>query len=163
MTDSGEVQKTVLVVDDEADIRLLLGGILGLRYQVKTAAAGLEALELIGRAPEVVDLVLTDLRMPRMDGRELLRSLRADYPDLGVMRTSAHGTVTEAVKAMRNGAFDYITKPLPLDFNEIYAKIERYFEMRELKRQTEQLNKQSLDLSYFPRSNPHLPACRVET
>ena len=151
-------QKVILIVDDEADIRLLLEDILGLRYQVKTAADGLEALDLIERSPEAIDLVLTDLRMPRMDGMELLRALQADHPGLGVMMISAHGTVSEAVRAMRGGIFDYITKPLPLDFNEVYAKIDRYFEMRDLKRQQEQLHKQILDLSYFPRSDPNFLA-----
>ena len=153
--------RTILVVDDEEDIRLLLQDILTLRYQVLTASDGIDALEKIAARPDAIDLVLTDLRMPRMDGLELLAEIQRQYPQLGVVMISAHGTISEAVAALQQGIFDYIPKPLPADFNEIYAKCERYFHFRALQQKQEQLQEEILQRSYFPRSNPHFVARAV--
>ncbi|MBI2504151.1 MAG: response regulator [Candidatus Latescibacteria bacterium] len=155
---------TILVVDDEEDIRLLLEDILSVHYRILTAADGLEALELIVARPDEIDLVMTDLRMPRMDGMELAQKVRAEYPRIGVIMISAHGTISEAVQALKKGVYDYLTKPLPADLQEIYAKCERYFRTRELEQQQEKLKQEVLTLSYFPRSDPDflVRACPVQ-
>jgi DNA-binding NtrC family response regulator len=153
-----DTRHTVLIVDDEEDIRLVLEDILSVRYHVLSASDGIEALEQIAKHANTIELVMTDLRMPRLDGMGLVQRLRQQYPEIGIMMISAHGTITEAVNAMQNGVFDYITKPLPADLDELYAKCERYFSMRRLQLQQEKLQRKIVELSCFPRSNPHYVA-----
>jgi len=150
-----EQEKGILIVDDEEDIRMMLEDILEVRYRVLTAFDGVDALKQIKAHREQIDLVLTDLRMPRMDGMELLARIDRDYPDLGVMLISAHGTVVEAVGALKSGAYDYITKPLPANLNDLYAQFERFFQIRTMRHEQEKLQEEILHLSYFPRSNPN--------
>jgi formate hydrogenlyase transcriptional activator len=76
---------------------------------------------------------------------ELAEKIQRDYPGLGVMVVTAHGTIATAVEALQSGIYDYITKPLPADFHEIYAKCERYFQMCSLRRQQEKLQKELRD------------------
>ena len=151
---------TLLVVDDEESIRLMLEDILGVRYRVLTATDGVDALRVLASGEDEVDLVITDLRMPRMDGHDLATTLLSDYPHLGIFLITAHGTIDTAVEALQGGIHDYITKPLPANFSEIYAKCERFFQMRDLRTAQEKMQHQLLELSYFPRSNPHL-VCRA--
>ena len=123
------IQKpTVLVVDDEEDIRLLLEDVLSVRYCVLTASDGVEALERLGATDGAVNLVITDLRMPRLNGIALVEAIQKQYPRTGVMVISAHACAAEAAQALKSGAYDYITKPLPVDLQEIYAKCERFFQ-----------------------------------
>ena len=82
-------------------------------YRVLTAADGATGLQAF--QAESVDLVLSDVRMPEMDGIELLTRLKGMQPDLPVIMLTAHGTINSAVEAMRLGAFDYLTKPFELD------------------------------------------------
>jgi len=100
----------ILIVDDEERIRHLLAIMLGRRgHQVDQAGDGVEALEMINAKP--FDLVITDIKMPRMDGMELLkRIMEMDIP-YPVIFITAFATVESAVEAMRQGAVDYITKP----------------------------------------------------
>jgi len=101
----------VLVVDDREGIRSFIAEALdGAGYQVVTAADGAEAMEAAGAGR--FHLVITDLKMPRMDGMELLARLRRLDPTLPVIVLTAHGTIDNAVEAMKLGAFDYLTKPL---------------------------------------------------
>jgi len=152
-----ECVPTVLVVDDEEDLRIMLKDILSVRYRVELAVDGVDALDKLAAKPQI-ELVLTDLRMPNMDGMELLEHLCRDRAEVGTIIISAHGAVADAVDAMRAGAFDYITKPLPADFNEVYARIDRYFEMSRLHRERESLQEQIRQLAHFPRSNPNYVA-----
>ena len=104
----------ILVVDDEKNIREGLGKALELEgYEVFLAADGLEALSHIDRG--VVDLVIADLKMPKLSGEELLKRVVATYPTVPVIILTGHGTIEAAVQAMRNGAYDFLTKPLNLD------------------------------------------------
>ena len=153
-------RRTLLVVDDEESIRLMLEDILGVRYRVLTAIDGLDALRVLENTEDQIDLVITDLRMPRMDGHDLAATLLSDYPNLGIFVITAHGTIDTAVEALQEGIHDYITKPLPANFSEIYAKCERFFQMRDLRVAQDKMQRQLLELSYFPRSNPHL-VCRA--
>lgn len=113
----------ILVVDDEAPIRDIIrkglsqiGG-----YSVEVAQNGFEAIEKIEK--DVFDLVLTDLKMPEMDGLELLKTIKGTRPEVLVILMTAYGTIETAVEAMRIGANDYITKPV--DLNELLIHISK--------------------------------------
>ncbi|NJK87981.1 MAG: sigma-54-dependent Fis family transcriptional regulator [Myxococcales bacterium] len=123
------VERTVLVVDDETNLRKVLSAHLRREgYEVLTAADGAEALELMDR--EAVDVVLTDLRMPNVDGMVLLEELTRRYPGRPVVMLTAHGTVDTAVSAMKLGAFDYLTKPF--DKDELHLVIAKAFASSQL-------------------------------
>jgi len=110
------VTKRILVVDDEQNIRTVLRALLASTgADVVTAASGEEAVDHLGEG--VFHAVLTDLRMPGMDGMDLLRHVNRHYPGLPVVMLTAHGTVDTAVEALKRGAFDYLTKPF--DHTEI--------------------------------------------
>ncbi len=101
--------KRILIADDEANIRRVLEAILKRDgYEVVTAANGIEALSGMSRD---VHTVITDLKMPGLSGMELLRKLTVDYPDVPVVMITAHGSVENAVEAVKLGAFDYLEKP----------------------------------------------------
>ena len=112
----------VLVVDDEADIRLGLRRLVGaLGAEVLEAADGLAALELLEQ--QSVDLVLTDLQMPRLGGAELLERVKQRQPDLGVVILTGYGTVQTAVSCLQRGAAHFLTKPF--DNDEITGLVSR--------------------------------------
>src|SRR5512138_3235233 len=99
----------ILVADDEPNLRRVLGAILQREgYEVIHAVDGEEAL---AAAEDGVEVVITDLRMPRLDGMGVLRRVVADHPDVPVIMITAHGSVDSAVEAVKLGAFDYIEKP----------------------------------------------------
>lgn len=101
----------ILVVDDEEDIRSFLADALHAEgHDVAEAPDGEAAWSRLGA--EGFHLVLTDLRMPRMDGMELLRRLRQTQPEVEVVVLTAHGSVDSAVEAMKLGAFEYLQKPI---------------------------------------------------
>ena len=109
-----DIPMRILVVDDEAPIRDSLQEILESEgFEVGLAGDGLQALQIL--TDTEFDLVLSDIKMPRMDGMELLTHLAKNFPQLPVVMISAHGTVQTAVEATKLGAFDFITKPLDLD------------------------------------------------
>lgn len=113
---------TVLIVDDETDISLILK--LQLEdsgYQTVRARDGIEALECLNR--QSFDLMLLDIKMPRMNGIQVLEHARRDYPDVSVVMMTAHGSEAIAVDAMKKGALDYIAKPFSTD--EAVKKVER--------------------------------------
>ncbi len=127
---------TILVIDDEKNIREGLAEYLRMDgYDVLLAADGKEGAQAIERGD--MDLVITDLRMPGMSGSELLRLVVSRYPSVPVIVLTGHGTVEDAVEAMRGGAYDFITKPVNLDHLSILAK--RALERRELVRRNEEL------------------------
>ena len=100
----------VLIVDDEVNVRKVLGTLLEQAgYQVVSASSGEEALRCVrAHDPEVV---ITDMKMPGMDGLAVLRRLRTDFPEIPVVMLTAHGTIELAVEAMKGGAHDFLTKP----------------------------------------------------
>jgi DNA-binding NtrC family response regulator len=120
----------ILLVDDEANARTAMAELLrDDGYTVETAADGFKALPKLEEfAP---DLLLTDLRMPGMDGLELLRRCRERDPSCVVLVMTAHGAVESAVKAMRDGASDYLLKPLNID--EVQLVIARELERKSLR------------------------------
>ncbi|MGD1821177.1 MAG: sigma-54-dependent transcriptional regulator [Pleomorphochaeta sp.] len=106
--------KTILVCDDEKNIREGLAMALELEdYNVIMAENGKVAWSLINKND--VDLVITDLRMEKMTGQELLKKIVSSYPNIPVVILTGHGTIETAVQAMRDGAVDFFTKPLDLD------------------------------------------------
>jgi DNA-binding NtrC family response regulator len=136
--------KKLLVVDDDSLIRRSLGEMLRREgYAVVEAAGGAEALKLAGTAAP--NLVITDFNMPEIDGLQLLRELRAKKPDLPVILVTGYGTVEQAVEAMKNGAYDYVSKPI-LD-EEMKLVVRRALEDRTLREENTDLKKR-LDLRY---------------
>jgi len=102
--------ETILVVDDEKNYLVVLSAFLTEEgYETLTAEEGQQALEILEGAD--IDLVLTDMKMPSMDGIELLRRIKEKSPDLPVVVMTAYGTVEKAVAAMQQGAFNFIQKP----------------------------------------------------
>ncbi len=103
-----------LVVDDEKNIRVTVRRCLDSGdIQVSDAINGEEALEILSR--ESFNLLLLDLKLPGLDGMEVLRRVRTLYPDLKVIIISAHGSVQTAVEAMKTGALDFLEKPFTPD------------------------------------------------
>ena len=129
----------ILVVDDEATARSGLSKLLGQEgYTVETAADGLLALEAIAESAPA--LIITDLKMPNLDGMGLLAKLREQNLDIPAIVTTAFGEVSVAVQAMRAGAEDYLTKPI--DFDALLLAVERALERREVKTEAENLRRQ---------------------
>ena len=90
-------------------------------FRTVEASDGAAALELLAREP--VDAILTDLRMPKLNGLELLEQVRRRHPEIPVVMLTAHGTVGSAVEALKQGAFDYLTKPFdPDDVRQVMEK-----------------------------------------
>ncbi len=113
--------ETILVVDDEKNYLLVLSAVLEEEgYEVLTAQGGHEALEI--QKSSDLDLILTDMKMPAMDGIELLENIKALDPDLPVIMMTAHGTIDKAVEAMQKGAYSYILKPFDNERLTIYVK-----------------------------------------
>jgi two-component system, NtrC family, response regulator AtoC len=105
---------SILVVDDEPLMRDLMSDMLkSLKYDVYTASDGLEALDLLSKTN--IDLTISDLKMPKMDGMALLTAIKKEYPYIPVLIMTAHGTVETAVQAMMLGAFNFILKPFTID------------------------------------------------
>jgi len=104
----------ILVVDDELNMQLVLKALLKKEgYDVATASDGIEALKVLKSGG--VAVIVTDLKMPKLDGVGLLERVIRDYPSTPVIIITAHGTIATAVDALKKGAFDYITKPFERD------------------------------------------------
>ena len=132
-------ERAILVVDDEEAQRKVLAGFLRKRgFEVIQAASAAEAIEQA--RVRVVDLVLTDLRMPDRDGLTLVDDLRRINPEVPAVVMTAFGTVKTAVDAMKRGAADYLTKPIDLD--ELEVLIDRVLERRALISENAELRRQ---------------------
>jgi len=118
-----------LVVDDEARLRQILMHVMRMDgFRCLEAANGAEALELLREYP--VTLVLSDLRMPKMDGMALLRAVRQRYADIAVVMVTAVPDVEQAVSCLANGAMDYLIKPFLLE--EVRARVSQALDRRRL-------------------------------
>jgi len=130
----------ILVVDDEEDILYVLEGHLTRAgYSVTTARDGEEALTRFREARH--DLVIADVRMPKLDGLGLLKALREIDADLGVIMITGHGSIETAVEAMKVGAYDYLTKPFR-HINEILLTVERALEKPRLVVEVQRLRRE---------------------
>jgi len=120
---------TILVVDDERNACSGLAILLQDEgYQVVTAFDGREGLERVRDSSP--DMVLTDMKMPEIDGLQFLQSAKNDFPELPVVVMTAYGTVETAVEAMKAGAFDYLLKPI--NFEELLLTVQRVLSYQEL-------------------------------
>jgi two-component system, NtrC family, response regulator AtoC len=122
-------KKQVLIVDDEPNLRKILAAQLSRDgYDVLLAEDGEQGLALLRE--HHIDLVVTDLKMPKVDGMTLLREALAEQPELPIVMITAHGTVDTAVEALKLGAFDYLTKPF--DKDEVRQIVGKALKTREL-------------------------------
>jgi DNA-binding NtrC family response regulator len=146
----------ILVVDDERIVRVTTSDDLRDHgYRVREFSSGHAALQYLKEAPSEVDVVVTDLKMPEMDGIELMKRLKQINPDIFVLLMTAHATVDNAVEAMKQGAYDYISKPFNMD--ELLLTIERIREVKSVKEENRQLRSQvsrKYDTSSFIGSTP---------
>ncbi len=131
---------TILLVDDEEDVREVLEmSLVDMGYTVHTAESGLEAMQLFSRTTPPI--VLTDIKMPGMDGIELLQTLKRENPDIEVVMITGHGDMDLAIKSLKYEATDFITKPVNVDALAISLKRvqDRIIMKRQLKEYTESL------------------------
>ncbi|HBV85102.1 MAG TPA: two-component system response regulator [Desulfosporosinus sp.] len=131
--------RKILIADDEANMRWVLERALSKAgYDVETAEDGQIALD---RAfSERPDLVLVDLKMPKIDGISVLKRLKEHYPDLMIVMMTAHGNTATAVEAMKSGAHDYLMKPFDID--ELLITVRKAFEVESLREQVDYLKEE---------------------
>src|ERR671937_1460382 len=134
---------TLLVADDDPGLRESLERTLTREgYRVLLASDGRAALERLQAGD--IDLIVTDLKMPGLTGLELLRAAKAIAPDVDVILLTAFGTIEEAVKAMKDGAYDFLTKPFQRA--QLLRLIRQALERRELIEQNRALQQRLDDL-----------------
>ena len=136
----------ILVVDDEQSLREVLSIMLKRAgYAVTSVSDGEEAIEQVQK--EIFDLVITDLRMPKVDGMEVLRAVKSASPETVVLIITAFATADSAVEAMKQGAYDYLTKPFQVD--EVQLIIRNALEKRRLTTENILLKREMASQSSF--------------
>ncbi len=114
-------QEDIMVVDDELNMRRVLSALLKKEgYRIISMADGKQALEFLGN--QEISVLITDLKMPGMDGIELLEKVNSRWPHIPVIILTAHGTISTAVEALKKGAFDYLTKPFEQEELKLVVK-----------------------------------------
>jgi DNA-binding NtrC family response regulator len=132
------MKSVILLVDDQDTIRFFLEKTLTQEgYQAVTAKTGGEAIEKVGRI--MPDLVLLDLKLPDIDGLEVLQKIKESFPEIGVVMITAFGDIETAVKAMKAGAYDFVSKPINLD--QLLFVISKGLESERLNREVLQLKR----------------------
>jgi two-component system phosphate regulon sensor histidine kinase PhoR len=135
----------ILVVDDEKVIRDGCHRVLtGRGYQVLTVENGKDAMDVL--AGECIDIILLDLKMPIMSGEEVLEKTSTQYPEIPVIIITGHGTIDTAVECMKNGAYDFITKPF--QFDQFLMTINRAAEKRVLEQKAKNLQDENVKNLY---------------
>lgn len=141
------MESRILVVDDEKEIRGFLSKALTRMggFQVELAESGEEALQKMEKEP--FDLVLTDLKMPKMDGLQLISEIAKSKPETLTMMMTGHGTIDSALEAMKRGASDYLMKPLNLDeliirIRKVLDEKQRFVRLRDFADQLEKANQE---------------------
>lgn len=130
MANTDTPSRHILIADDDDGVRSVLQDLLeGEGYTVSEAKSGTEVLTTLARGNEF-DLLLMDVRMPGIDGLDVLERLRKNNNDTAVIMITAHATASVGIQAMQRGAYDYLTKPFELD--EVLLLIQRLFEHQEL-------------------------------
>ncbi len=136
----------ILVVDDERSMRDFLSIMLKKAgYDVATAVDGEEAVKILHK--DIFDLVITDLKMPKVDGLQVLKTVKELSPDTVVIVITAFASTETALEAMKEGAYDYITKPFQID--EMKIKIQKAIEKRRLSAENVLLKKELKDRAVF--------------
>lgn len=136
-------KNSVLIVDDEKNTRDGLARLLRGKYETRAVAGGSEALNALSERS--FDVMLSDIRMPGMDGITLMRRAMASHPDLRVILLTAYGSIETAVEAVKQGACDYLTKPVNLD--DLEQRIRRAIRSHEVEQENRNLHEQ-LDTRY---------------
>ena len=148
----------ILIVDDEKNIREGLGSSLEMDgYNILLAENGKSGLNIVNTKD--IDLVISDLKMPGLSGEELLKNISASNPNIPVIILTGHGTIESAVNAMRDGAFDFLTKPVNLDRMSLLVKRalanrQLILQHKELQREVEKINKKNKFSSIIGKSAP---------
>jgi len=133
---------SILVVDDELNMRLVLSAMLKKEgYEVFVAEDGLAALSILKEND--VSAIVTDLKMPRLDGMGLLNRVSKEYPSIPIIIITAYGTVNTAVDALKKGAFDYITKPF--DQDDLRNVIKKAIKTREFNQDEVMMSDEEID------------------
>jgi two-component system NtrC family response regulator len=123
----------ILLVDDEPEILTLFSKVLAKKgYAVSTASNGMEALVELER--DQCAIVITDLKMPKMDGMELLKRVKRNYPEVEILVLTGFGTIESAVEAMKKGAFNYFTKPYNID--EVLIELKKIFQLKRMRHES---------------------------
>jgi len=154
------IKKPILIVDDEKNIRLTLEeALVSLEAEIDTAVNGEEALAKLKEKD--FGLVLLDLKMPGMDGIEVLRRLRDIRPDIRVIIITAYGTIDSAVEAMKLGAVDFMQKPfVPKEIRKLVSRVIDREKLNEQKAENYasyfELAKKSMGDRYFEAAIEHL-------
>jgi DNA-binding NtrC family response regulator len=149
------MRQRVLIVEDDAPARKGMADLLSLwGYEVATAGDGVEALERVSEESPAV--VVSDLVMPGMDGLGLLSALRVDHPDVAVIMLTGQGSIESAVQAMKEGAYDYLTKPL--DPARLQVLLERALDRAESAREVHRLRRELRHRGAFGRLVAGTPA-----
>ena len=130
------LKRTILIIDDEDGIRNVLGDVLQDEgFAILRAPDGLQGLRLLKN--EVIDLVFLDVWMPGMGGLDVLRAIREEFSEVPVVMISGHASIDVAVKAVKNGAWDFVEKPLSMD--KTLAVVANALKVQELKRENREL------------------------
>ena len=154
------MRQRILIVEDDALARKGLADLLTLwGYDVAAAADGAEALDRVAEEPPAV--VLSDLVMPTMDGLSLLSVLRTDYPETAVIMLTGQGSIESAVQAMKEGAYDYLTKPL--DPARLQLVLERALDRAESAREVHRLRRELRHRGAFGRLVAGAPSMQEVT
>jgi DNA-binding NtrC family response regulator len=131
----------IFVVDDERIVRVTTADDLrDAGYEVREFASAQAALQFLSESDEAVDVIITDLNMPGINGIEFLKKIRQIKPETFVLLMTAYASVDTAVEAMKLGAYDYISKPFNID--ELLITIDRIRELRNIREENRQLRKQ---------------------
>jgi DNA-binding NtrC family response regulator len=147
----------ILLIEDERSMRIgLLHALKADGYKVKATASGQEGVNLI--AADEFDLVITDLRLPDMDGIQVLKTVMEVAPDTGVIIITGFADVKTAVKAMREGAYDYLAKPF--DPDELLLVIGRFVKHRELESENVRLKEELGEFKHFEQIVGNSPSMR---
>jgi DNA-binding NtrC family response regulator len=141
------MKNRILVVDDEEEIGVLLYQALSRMggFFVEVVRSGEEALQKIEK--EQFDLVLTDLKMPKMDGLQLVSKIAQAKPEILLVLMSGHGSIDSALEGMKKGASDYLTKPLNLDelvvrLHKVLDEKQRFLSLKDYTYELERANKE---------------------
>jgi len=142
------VKQRILIVEDDVDMADACRRIFRKAgIDADSVYEAEEALEILSRDPDY-GIVLTDLRMPRMDGTELLQRIKSDYPQIEVIMMTGYGTIQNAIQAMKIGATDYITKPF--DKDELLRAVNQIFESHRLRGEVSRLRGELKQAFSFP-------------
>src|SRR6056297_1198189 len=133
---------SILLIDDDDSQREVLSGFMKKNdYKVSSYSSGEKGLEAVKK--NYVDLVITDFKMPGIDGLEVLEKVKQINPEIAVMIITAFGTIKDSVHAMKKGAWDYLSKPIDLD--ELKFKLEKLKQYKNLLRENENLRSRLSD------------------